>query len=90
MILYHSSRETERQGFNSNRVDLNDEALFLRMFVELGLMQITLWVKVILFYIIIILYNEVSNQISTFLKSDLTEKYKVRIFMYPNLYGRRI
>jgi hypothetical protein len=92
VILYHSSRETERQGFNSNRDDLNDEALFLRMFVELclGLMQTTLWVKVILFYIIIILYNEVSNQISTFLKSDLTEKYKVRIFMYPNLYGRRI
>jgi hypothetical protein len=38
--------------------------------LTLVLMQITLWVKVILFYIIIILYKEVSNQILAFLKSD--------------------
>jgi hypothetical protein len=37
-------------------------------------MQVTLWVKVILFYIIIILYNEVSNQISTLLKSDRSDR----------------
>jgi hypothetical protein len=40
----------------------------------------------------VLLYKEVNNKISGFLKNHtaVTEKYKVRIFMYTNLYGRRI
>ena len=46
--------------------------------------------SVIVFYIDIISHKELNNQISELLKNYtvVTEKYKVRIFMYPNLYGR--
>jgi hypothetical protein len=41
------------------------------------------------FYNDTISYKELNNQISISLKDYIavTEKYKVRIFMYPNLYG---
>jgi hypothetical protein len=47
--------------------------------------------SVLVFYIDIISHKELNNQISGLLKNYtvVTEKYKVRIFMYPNLYGRR-
>lgn len=46
--------------------------------------------SVIVIYIDIISHKELNNQISELLKNYtvVTEKYKVRIFMYPNLYGR--
>ena len=46
--------------------------------------------SVLVFYIDIISHKELNNQISELLKnySVVSEKYKVRIFMYPNLYGR--
>ena len=46
--------------------------------------------SVLVFYIDKISYKELNNQISELLKNYtvVTEKYKVRIFMYPNLYGR--
>ena len=46
--------------------------------------------SVLVFYIAIISHKELNNQISELLKNYtvVTEKYKVRIFMYPNLYGR--
>jgi hypothetical protein len=44
------------------------------------------------FYIHTISYKELNNQISELLKDYIavTEKYKVRFFMYPNLYGSRV
>ena len=43
------------------------------------------------FYNVTISYKELNNQISELLKDYIavTEKYKVRFFMYPNLYGSR-
>jgi hypothetical protein len=44
------------------------------------------------FYNVTISYKELNNQISELLKDyiALAEKYKVRFFMYPNLYGSRV